>query len=81
MSIDSKLIILEKVGFDIHSNHLNALEHVLSLKKFIVKNYPDIAALEGFEDSFKEYPYDLLGNIQAVSDLADKHLGYLMVAM
>ncbi|WP_417801067.1 hypothetical protein [Tenacibaculum sp.] len=81
MTIDSKVIILEDVGFDIHGQNLNALEHVIELKKFIQNKYPEIAALKGFEDSFNEYPYDLLGNVQAVSDLADEHLGYLMVIM
>ncbi len=81
MTIDSKVIILEDVGFDIHGENLNALEHVIELKKFIQDKYPEIAALKGFEDSFKEFPYDLMGNVQAVSDLADEHLGYLMVIM
>ena len=81
MTIDSKVIILEDVGFDIYGENLNALEHVIELKKFIQNKYPEIAVLKGFEDSFNEYPYDLLGNIQAVSDLADKHLGFLFVAM
>ncbi|MGB1200522.1 hypothetical protein [Pseudoalteromonas sp. S1688] len=81
MTIDSKVIILEDVGFDIHGENLNALEHVIELKKFIQNKYPEIAALKGFEDSFKEFPYDLMGNVQAVSDLADEHLGYLMVIM
>lgn len=81
MKIYSKVIILEDVGFDIHGENLDALEHVIELKRFIQDKYPDIAALIGFEDSFNEYPYDLLGNIQAVSDLADKHLGFLVVAI
>lgn len=81
MTIDSKVIILEDVGFDIHCENLDALEHVIKLKRFIQNKYPEIAALKGFEDSFKEFPYDLMGNVQAVSDLADEHLGYLMVIM
>ena len=81
MTIDVKVIILEDVGFDIHGENLDALEHVIELKKFIQNKYPEIAALKGFEDSFKEFPYDLMGNVQAVSDLADEHLGYLMVIM
>ncbi|MDN3414498.1 hypothetical protein [Pseudoalteromonas sp. APC 3250] len=81
MTIDSKVIILEDVGFDIYGNNLDALEHVIELKKFIQDKYPEIAALKGFEDSFKEFPYDLMGNVQAVSDLADQHLGFLVVAM
>lgn len=81
MTIDSKVIILEDVGFDIYGNNLNALEHVIELKKFIQDKYPQIAELKGFESSFNEFPYDFLGNVQAVSDLAEQHLGFLVVVM
>ncbi|EWH06647.1 hypothetical protein AT00_09345 [Pseudoalteromonas lipolytica SCSIO 04301] len=81
MTIDSKVIILEHAGFDIYGKNLNALEHVIELKKFIQDKYPKIAELNGFENSFNEFPYDFLGNVQAISDLADQHLGFLVVAM
>lgn len=81
MTIDSKVIILENAGFDIYGNNWDALEHVIELKKFIQNKYPKIAELKGFDNSFNEFPYDFLGNVQAVSDLADQHLGFLFVAM
>ncbi len=81
MTIDSKVIILEHAGFDIYGKNLNALEHVIELKKFIQDKYPKIAELNGFENSFNEFSYDFLGNVQAISDLANQHLGFLVVAM
>lgn len=78
---NKKLIVLNNEGFDIYASNIDSIEHIKSLKLFIEKHHPQISHLEGYNQIFIDNKYCIMGVVEDLSDLTEKHLGLLVVLL
>ncbi|WP_064663374.1 AAA family ATPase [Pseudoalteromonas sp. MQS005] len=80
-ALPAAVLILDDEDFDIHAPHLNAAEHVKSLKEFLDSYFPYISDLDGYDDVFKENESSILCAVHDLSSLTMKHYNYYVVLM
>ncbi|MBE0353102.1 AAA family ATPase [Pseudoalteromonas lipolytica] len=80
-ALPASVLILDDEDFDIHAPHLNAAEHVKSLKEFLDSYFPYISDLDGYDDVFKENESSILCAVHDLSALTMKHHNLYVVLM
>ena len=80
-ALPAAVLILDDEDFDIHAPHLDAVEHVKSLKEFLDLNFPYISNLDGYDDVFKENEFSILCAVHDLSALTMKHHNLYVVLM
>ena len=80
-ALPAAVLILDDEDFDIYAPHLDAVEHVKSLKEFLDLNFPYISNLDGYDDVFKENEFSILCAVHDLSALTMKHHNLYVVLM
>lgn len=80
-ALPAAVLILDDEDFDIHAPHLDAVEHIKSLKEFLDSYFPYIGDLDGYDDVFKENESSILCAVHDLSSLTMKHYNHHVVLM